>query len=91
MRQILEIQFFLSNLFVLLFPMKKFAVILAVICVAVLGFSSCKKCYTCNFGANGGEQKFCSSDFPDKGVKGEHDLQLTINAYESNGYVCVEN
>jgi len=92
MPQILEIQFFLSNLFPLFLSMKKLSLPLLIICVAFLGLSSCKKCYTCDFGAaNGGEQKFCSTDYPDKGLKGERDLELSIQAYQKNGYVCVKD
>ncbi len=47
------------------------------------GFSSCKKCYTCDFG-NNDVREFCSKDFPD----GNDGLKLTIDAYEAQGYTC---
>ena len=48
-----------------------------------LVLSSCKKCYTCDFG-NDDVREFCSKDFPDK----NDGLKLTIDAYEAQGYEC---
>ncbi|MCW5908829.1 MAG: hypothetical protein KIS94_13280 [Chitinophagales bacterium] len=52
---------------------------------AVTTFSSCKKCYECDF-KNGVVRELCSKDFPD----GTSGLKLTIDAYETQGYKCVE-
>lgn len=46
-------------------------------------FSSCNKCYTCDFG-KGDVREYCSKDFPDK----NEGLKLTIDAYEEQGYKC---
>ena len=43
---------------------------------------SCKKCYKCNF--NGDVREYCSKDFPD----GTAGLNITIDGYEKQGYVC---
>jgi len=41
--------------------MKKVILMLAV--VAAVGFTSCEKCITCDYGTSGlGEQEFCSKD-----------------------------
>ncbi|MFN8323517.1 MAG: hypothetical protein U0T74_12725 [Chitinophagales bacterium] len=48
-----------------------------------IGFSSCKKCYTCDFGSND-VREFCSKDFPD----GTDGLKMTVEAYEEQGYKC---
>jgi hypothetical protein len=47
------------------------------------GFSSCQKCYTCDFG-NGNIREICSKDLPD----GNAGLKLTIDGYEQRGYKC---
>jgi hypothetical protein len=83
MRQILEIQFFLSNLFKFKSSMKRLAAVLVILGSLCFSFSSCKKCYSCDFG-NGDVRKFCSKDFPD----GNSGLQLTVKAYEQEGYTC---
>lgn len=46
-------------------------------------FSSCKKCYTCDFG-NNDVREYCSKDFPDK----TDGFKMTIDAYEAQGYKC---
>ncbi len=48
-------------------------------------FSSCSKCYTCDFGKND-VREYCSKDFPDK----TEGLKLTIDAYEEQGYKCTQ-
>lgn len=47
---------------------------------------SCKKCYECNFGDKG-TRELCSKDF-EKGASSA--LDLTIEAYEAQGYQCTE-
>lgn len=53
--------------------------------LAAASFSSCKKCYSCDFG-NNDVREFCSKDFPD----GTDGLKMTINAYEEQGYECTQ-
>lgn len=84
MRQSLEIQFFLSNLSPSKSHRMKNLIVLALICTILsLSFSSCSKCYTCNF--NGDVREICSKDLPD----GNAGLNLTIQAYEDQGYKCI--
>ena len=66
--------------------MNRSLLLIIIFCASVFGFSSCKKCYTCNFGG-GDVRTYCSQDNPD-GVKG---LNLTIKAYEAQGYTCTAN
>jgi hypothetical protein len=47
------------------------------------GVSSCKKCYSCDFGG-GDVREYCSKDFPDKTAG----LKMTIDAYQARGYKC---
>ena len=63
--------------------MKKTLVVCMLLSLMVFGFSSCKKCYTCDFG-NGDIRELCSKDMPD----GNAGLRLTIDAYEAQGYKC---
>ena len=56
--------------------MKRSVLLLIIFCATSFGFSSCKKCYTCNFGG-GDISTYCTKDFPD-GNKG---LNLTIKGY----------
>jgi hypothetical protein len=65
--------------------MKRFVFIIAAGLLLSLNFSSCKKCYSCDFG-NNDVREFCSKDFPDK----TEGLQMTIDAYEKQGYKCTE-
>jgi hypothetical protein len=86
MPQILEIQFFLSNLLSLNSPMKRSVLLFIIFSAAVFCFSSCKKCVTCTFqGAPVQVSTYCSKDFPD-GTKG---LNLTVKGWEAQGYTCV--
>ena len=48
----------------------------------VTSAGSCNKCYECDF--NGDKREICAKDLPD-GMSG---LKLTIDGYESRGYVC---
>ena len=66
--------------------MKRSVLLLIIFCATSFGFSSCKKCYTCNFGG-GDISTYCTKDFPD-GNKG---LNLTIKGYENQGYTCTSN
>lgn len=63
--------------------MKRFLMFLFCAVTLSAGFSSCSKCYTCDFG-NNDVREFCSKDFPDK----TEGLKLTIDAYEAQGYTC---
>ena len=63
--------------------MKRFSVLLFCLFLLSLTFSSCKKCYQCDFGG-GDVRDFCPKDFPD----GNDGLKLTIDAYEKQGYKC---
>jgi hypothetical protein len=63
--------------------MKRFALISIIFFSLASGFSSCKKCYSCDFGG-GNVREFCSKDFPD----GTSGLKLTVDAYEKQGYKC---
>lgn len=86
MRQILEIQFFLSNLDEIKIPcMKRFLFFLLLSIVALSSFNACNKCYECDFGKNG-VKELCSKDFPD----GTSGLKLSVEAYEKQGYKCVQ-
>ena len=51
--------------------------------VVLFTLPSCKKCYSCDFG-NKDVRELCSKDFPD----GTDGLQLTVDAYEKQGYKC---
>lgn len=66
--------------------MKRFAVLVALLIALVFNFSSCKKCYTCDFG-NRAPQKYCPKDFPD----GYDGLKLTVDAWKKQGYTCTSN
>ena len=63
--------------------MKQFVLLIFVAVLFSVGFSSCKKCYSCDFG-NNDVRELCSKDFPD----GTDGLKLTIDAYEAQGYKC---
>lgn len=63
--------------------MKKLIAILIIGAAVTVQFTSCTKCYTCDFG-NGDVREFCPKDFPDKG----DGLKMTIDAYEKQGYKC---
>ena len=65
--------------------MKKIVVAAFLFVSISLSFSSCKKCYTCDFG-NGDVREYCSKDFPE----GTPDLKMTIDAYEKQGYKCTQ-
>jgi len=65
--------------------MKQIITISVLAMLVIAGLSSCKKCYSCDFGG-GDVREFCSKDFPDK-TKG---LQMTIDAYEEQGYKCIQ-
>lgn len=65
--------------------MTKQAIIFLLFCTLSAGLSSCKKCYTCDFG-NNNVQELCSKDFPD----GTDGLQMTVEAYEDQGYKCTQ-
>ena len=65
--------------------MKKFVVLSLLLVVLVCSFSSCQKCYTCDFG-NGVVQERCSKDYPG----GPEALKLTIDAFEKQGYKCTQ-
>lgn len=64
--------------------MKKTVAYLAFITIVAIQFTSCKKCYVCNF--SGAEKELCTDDFPDKNAG----LKLSIDGYEKQGYVCNE-
>ena len=66
--------------------MKRSVLLFIIFCATAFGFSSCKKCYTCNFGS-GDIRSYCTKDFPD-GNKG---LNNTIKGYEGQGYTCTQN
>ncbi len=66
--------------------MKKFILSAAVFAGLITGFSSCTKCYTCDFGPTRGKEKLCTKDFPDKNAG----LKLSIDAYRERGYECIE-
>ena len=63
--------------------MTKSTIIFFFFAALTLTLSSCKKCYTCDFG-NKDVRELCSKDFPD----GTDGLQLTVDAYEKQGYKC---
>ena len=63
--------------------MKRFVLLMSVAFILSIGFSPCKKCYSCDFG-NNDVREFCSKDFPD----GTEGLQMTVDAYEEQGYTC---
>lgn len=63
--------------------MKRMFLFFAAAILLSSGITSCKKCYTCDFG-NNDVREFCSKDFPD----GTDGLKLTIDAYEKQGYKC---
>lgn len=65
--------------------MKRFVFIFSFTVIALCSFNSCKKCYECDFG-KGGVRELCSKDFPD----GTSGLELTVEAYEKQGYKCVQ-
>lgn len=65
--------------------MKRFIFLSSFFIVSVSFFSSCKKCYTCDFG-NGDVRELCSKDFPD----GTSGLEITVDAYEKQGYQCAQ-
>lgn len=65
--------------------MKKVFLSLILITGFVISFSSCKKCYVCDFGTDG-TRELCSKDFTD----GNEALMLTVNAYEEQGYKCTK-
>jgi hypothetical protein len=64
--------------------MKKFIASVVILGFIAVQFSSCSKCYSCDFGSND-VREFCPKDFPD----GADGLKLTIDAYEVQGYKCV--
>lgn len=66
--------------------MKKFILPAVVFAGLTMAFSSCTKCYTCDFSPTRGKEKLCTKDFPDKNAG----LKLTIDAYRAQGYVCTE-
>jgi len=63
--------------------MKRFCLFLLTALFLGIGFSSCQKCYSCDFGS-GDVRELCSKDFPD----GYDGLKLTIDGYEEQGYKC---
>lgn len=65
--------------------MKQVIAISLLALVMSVGLSSCKKCYTCDFGG-GDVREFCSKDFPDKTAG----LNMTIDAYQEQGYKCTQ-
>lgn len=65
--------------------MKRLLVVSFLFTVLAFGFSSCNKCYTCDFG-NGDVQERCS----DKKQGGVEALKLTIDEFEKQGYKCTE-
>lgn len=66
--------------------MKKLTGILVMAVFVLTAMSSCKQCYTCDFGGND-VREYCSKDFPD----GTSGLKLTISGYEDRGYKCTKN
>ena len=65
--------------------MKRLLFIFSLSVFLLSSFSSCKKCYVCDFG-NGDVRELCSKDFPD----GTSGLEITVDAYEKQGYQCTE-
>ncbi len=65
--------------------MTKSTIVLLMFAFMSVAFSSCKKCYTCDFG-NSDVRELCSKDFPD----GTDGLKMTIDEYEKQGYKCTE-
>ncbi|MES2622477.1 MAG: hypothetical protein V4615_16620 [Bacteroidota bacterium] len=65
--------------------MKRFALLSSLFVVLTCGFSSCSKCYVCDFG-NGDVQERCS----DRKQGGVDALELTIEDFEKQGYICTK-
>lgn len=65
--------------------MKNIFVMCMLFTVMVFSFSSCSKCYTCDFG-NGAIEERCSKDYPG----GPEALKLTIDEFEKQGYKCTK-
>ncbi|MFN8298128.1 MAG: hypothetical protein U0T75_03410 [Chitinophagales bacterium] len=63
--------------------MKKVGIIVLVAFAILVQFTSCSKCYKCDFG-NSDVREYCPKDFPDKSAG----LKMTIDAYEAQGYKC---
>lgn len=63
--------------------MKRFLLFITLTTLFFTGLTSCNKCYTCDFG-NNDVREYCSKDFPDK----TEGLNMTIKAYEEQGYKC---
>jgi hypothetical protein len=63
--------------------MKNTLVVCTLVTLIAFGFSSCKKCYSCEFNHNE-VRELCSKDLPD----GNAGLMLTIEGYEAQGYKC---
>lgn len=87
MGQILEIQFFISNLNeTKISDMIRSIAVCFLFGVLLSTLGSCKKCYECDFGTKG-TRELCSKDF-EKGASSAFDI--TIEAYEAQGYKCTE-
>jgi hypothetical protein len=64
----------------------KFLASLSISAMLMSSFSSCSKCYECNFGSATAPdtKEMCRKDFP-----GNKDMfEPTIQGYEDAGYIC---